>query len=154
VLAGLRDIGPDARSTLATARTSAPSITRLLDRATRVAPTIGSIASRSAKALDCIRPYSPELAMFASTWSDWMSATDGKDHYTRATLQNYLPASFNSEPLTPAQAARANPGLTYGFPYPPGALAGQPWFQPQCGAGPEALDPAKDQESTTTGAGR
>jgi len=37
--------------------------------------------------------------------------------------------------------------MTYGFPRPPGTDAGQPWFLPQCGAGPDALDPNKDPEA-------
>ena len=37
------------------------------------------------------------------------------------------------------------------MPRPPGETSGQPWFQPQCGAGPEALDPAQDQEAQTLG---
>jgi ABC-type transporter Mla subunit MlaD len=149
LLAGLRDVAPVARATLRTIRASAPSVTRLLHRVTQVAPELGSIGEQSTKALDCIRPYAPEVMTFATTWNDWMSPVDGKDHYTRATLQNYLPASFNSEPFTPAQAAKAYSGMTYGFPRPPGYLADQPWFQPQCGAGPDAIDPAKDPETAS-----
>jgi hypothetical protein len=78
-----------------------------------------------------------------------MSWNDGKDKVLRAQVQQFLPANYNSVPLTPAQAAAAFPGMKYGFPRPPGTNAGQPWFQPQCGAGPEALDPSKDQEAVS-----
>jgi hypothetical protein len=37
--------------------------------------------------------------------------------------------------------------MQYAFPIPPGHLAGQPWFQPQCGIGPEVYDADKDPES-------
>jgi hypothetical protein len=50
-------------------------------------------------------------------------------------------------PLSSKQAVDLHGGaLHYAMPRPPGLNAGQPWFQPQCGAGPDALDPAKDPE--------
>ena len=65
----------------------------------------------------------------------------------RANVQNFLPAAFNSVPYTAGQAAKMFRGLEYGFPRPPGELANQPWFQPQCGITEKALDPAQDPES-------
>jgi hypothetical protein len=32
------------------------------------------------------------------------------------------------------------------MPRPPGWNEGKPWFLPQCGAGPDAVDPTKDPE--------
>jgi hypothetical protein len=37
-------------------------------------------------------------------------------------------------------------GKGYAEPRPPGLSVGQPWFQPQCGAGPNSLSPAYDPE--------
>jgi hypothetical protein len=76
-----------------------------------------------------------------------MSGVDRKDHVLRATVQNFLPAAFNSVPYTAGEAKKLFPGLEYGFPRPPGELAGQSWFQPQCGVGPDTVDPSKDRES-------
>jgi ABC-type transporter Mla subunit MlaD len=149
LLASLVAVGQDASGTLRTTRRGAPEITRLLGRLTTVAPELEAIGRSGSKQLDCIRPYTPEILMLATTWGDFTSPTDGKDRYIRANIQNYFPAPYNNVPMTPAELLRAYPGLEYGFPRPPGQVAGQPWFQPQCGAGPEALDPANDSEAKT-----
>ncbi|MEA2273229.1 MAG: hypothetical protein QOI98_1937, partial [Solirubrobacteraceae bacterium] len=49
---------------------------------------------------------------------------------------------LNSQQVTTVMKDR----LKYAMPRPPGLNAGQPWFQPQCGAGPDSLDPSKDPE--------
>jgi len=41
---------------------------------------------------------------------------------------------------------RRFPGLRYAFPFPPGYLAGQPWYLPECGITPDAFDASKDPE--------
>jgi hypothetical protein len=106
-----------------------------------------SLTKQATTQIGCLRPYTPEIGLFATTWGDWMSGVDATDHTARAQVQNYMPAAFNSVPYTPETAAKAFPGLTYGMPRPPGALANQPWFQPQCGVGPDVVDPSKDQEA-------
>lgn len=145
VLASLRAVTPGARDTLAAVDASDP-LSAGLERIAPLVPRIGSIGEQATTELDCVRPYAPELAAFGSTWGDWMTPVDSRDHVVRATVQSFLPANYNSVPETPEQVVARNPGLEYGFPRPPGMLAGQPWFQPQCGAGPEALDPANDME--------
>jgi phospholipid/cholesterol/gamma-HCH transport system substrate-binding protein len=147
LLGAVEGVTPPARATLAAVSRSAITSTALGQLAS-VTPEIGSIGRQATQQLDCIRPYSPEIVGFGTSWADWMSPVDSRDHLVRAQIQNFLPAPFNSDPLTPAQLVSHNPGLTYGFPRPPGTLAGQPWFQPQCGAGPTALNPAYDQESS------
>jgi len=149
LLRALDDVGPDATATLRTTSRKAPDITRLLARATTVAPQLEAIGRTGTRELDCIRPYTPEIVMLATTWGDFTSPTDGKDRYIRANIQNFFPAPVNNMPQTPAQMLKTHPSLEYGFPRPPGQVAGQPWFQPQCGAGPEALDPANDGEGKT-----
>lgn len=148
VLSSLLDVAPDARATLATVRRSSPSVNALLARATKVSPQLGSIGDKAVENLECIRPWTPEIMGLLMTWADFMSHSDGKDKILRAQVQNFLPANYNAVPLKTAQVASMNPGLRYGFPRPPGYNAGQVWFQPKCGAGPDALDPAKDQESS------
>lgn len=152
VLAALRQVTPGAERTLrAVGRTGVTS--RALNRVADVAPLLGSVAASATDQLKCIRPYSPEIAEFGTTWGDWLGAVDNRDHLARATVQNFLPANFNAEPQTAAQVVAANPGIEYAFPRPPGQLAAQPWFLPECGAGKDALDPTKDQESALYKAG-
>jgi len=140
------DVGPDARATLATARRSAPDVNGLLARATQLLPQIGSVARKANEQLDCIRPYTPEIAAFASTWGDFLSPSDSKDKYIRANIQQLLPAGHNVQTWNSGQLKTQFPGLEYGFPRPPGEVAGQPWHLPECGAGPNATDPYKDPE--------
>jgi ABC-type transporter Mla subunit MlaD len=147
VLGTVRRVGPDAVSTLQALRTAAPDLTALLGRVRTLSPDLGSIGDQSVQALRCIRPYSPEILSFFTLWGDYTSHTDGKDKLFRAQVQNYGPAFSNVATYTPGEAAKLFPGLTYGFPRPPGEMAGQPWFLPKCGAGPDALDPDKDTEA-------
>jgi ABC-type transporter Mla subunit MlaD len=143
----LVSVGPDAIATLRSAQAAAPALTPLLQRLTTLMPELGSIGRQSVSQLGCIRPYTPDIIAFFSNWADWLSTTDHRDRFGRANAENLLPAGSNANPQTSAQAAAQFPGLTYGFPRPPGANAGQPWFLPQCGAGPEALNPAADPEA-------
>lgn len=147
VLANVQDIAPDANRTLRTVRTNGDDITTLLDRVTQVSPQLGSIGDKAVENLKCIRPYAPEITGLAMTWADFLSWQDGKDKILRAQVQNFLPAQYNNVPLTPAQAASVYEAMRYGFPRPPGTLAGQPWFLEECGAGRDALDPTKDPEA-------
>lgn len=147
LLASLDDVAPQASSALASLKAASPKLTKLLARATTVSPQLGSISDKAVENLKCIRPYTPEIINLLVTWADFLSWGDGKDKVLRATVQNYFPAPINAMPTSPAELKRLFPQIEYGFPRPPGTLAGQPWFQPACGAGPDALDPAKDREA-------
>lgn len=147
VLGTLTDVGPIARQTLATAAASAPDVTRFADKLTARAPELGSISKQAVVALKCIRPYSPEIASFGTLWASALSNTDGVDNYIRATPTVLLAAGGNADTRTSGQAVKQFPGLKYAFPRPPGTQAGQVWFQPECGAGPEAFDASKDPEA-------
>jgi virulence factor Mce-like protein len=147
VLSSVQAIAPDASSALRSVRQAGPEINGLLERATALSPRIASVAGKSDEQMECIRPYTPEVMSLLMTWGDFHSWNDGKDKILRAQVQNFLPAGYNAVPDTPAEAAAKFPGLRYGFPRPPGYNAGQPWFLPQCGAGQDAVDPAKDQEA-------
>ncbi|MEA2346362.1 MAG: phospholipid/cholesterol/gamma-HCH transport system substrate-binding protein [Thermoleophilaceae bacterium] len=148
VLRTVDRIGPDARVTLATARRATPDINPLLALAGDQMPRIDSINKQAVHELQCIRPYTPESVAFFSNWGDHFAYGDGKDKYIRATAQAFLPAlENNANVMDSAGAAKLFPDLRYGFPRPPGYLAGQPWFLPQCGAGRDAIDPSKDPES-------
>jgi hypothetical protein len=94
----------------------------------------------------CIRPYAPELAGFSSTWSGIGSYFDKTGHYVRVNVIQTPVTPGTTE--TSAQVVAGSSGsLSYAMPRPPGLNAGQPWFQPQCGAGPGALDPSTDPEA-------
>jgi ABC-type transporter Mla subunit MlaD len=148
-LARLMSVGPGAVSTLETAHTAAPQLNPLLGKATRLMPELRSVGRQAVTQLQCIRPYTPDIVAFFSNWADWLSYTDGKDRYGLANSETLLPAGHNAETINSGQAAQQFPGLRYGFPRPPGYNAGQPWYLPQCGAGPDALDPSKDPEART-----
>jgi ABC-type transporter Mla subunit MlaD len=146
-LGTLVSVGPDAVATVRSAANAAPALTPLLARLTSLMPELGSIGRQSVSELSCIRPYTPDIVSFFSNWGDWLSTTDGKDRFGRANAESIIPANNNAETETSGQAAAQFPGLKYGFPRPPGYNAGQPWFLPQCGAGPNALIPADDPEA-------
>jgi ABC-type transporter Mla subunit MlaD len=149
VLGTVVDVGPDAEATLRTARRSTPTVNQVLDKATALSPAIASIGTQTVKQVKCIRPYTPDIIAFFTNWGDFLSATDGRDKYIRATVQQFLPSPTNVSTNNSADIAKAWPGLRYAFPRPPGYNAGQTWFLPECGAGPDALNPAKDPESRT-----
>jgi ABC-type transporter Mla subunit MlaD len=149
VLSAVTDVGPNVTATLATVRRSTPELNPLLTLATSLMPEIGSIGKQATEALQCVRPYSPDIAGFANNWGDFLSWGDGKDRVIRATLQNLLPAPVNGLPYNSATAAKLFPGLRYAFPRPPGDAAGQPWLLSQCGITRDVYDPAKDAEART-----
>ncbi len=147
VVRRVRTVAPDASATLATARDRGPAINRLLTTATPILPTIADVADQARVALHCVRPYAPDIAGFLSTWGDFISAHDGKDKYFRAQIQNLIPAPYNAVNENSASLTKKYPDLRFAFPMPPGFAAGQPWLIPECGVGPEALDPNKDPEN-------
>jgi hypothetical protein len=99
----------------------------------------------------CLRPYAPEIAGFLSTWSGYNKNYDAGGHYARTFPLMFNAALIPGTALNSLQITRTYADrLFYAMPRPPGLNAGQPWFQPQCGAGPESMNPSKDPE----GAGR
>ncbi|MCW3014558.1 MAG: mammalian cell entry protein [Solirubrobacterales bacterium] len=147
VLGTVVEVAPDARGTLASLRAAAPSLNPLLAKVTTLSPQLERIGSQAVDNLNCIRPYTPDIVSFFTNWGDALSYDDKKDKIFRAQVQNFLPAPVNASPLNSGQLKKIFPGLEYGFPRPPGTNAGQPWFLPECGAGPDALDPDKDPEA-------
>ncbi|MCW3016203.1 MAG: hypothetical protein JWO02_3295 [Solirubrobacterales bacterium] len=140
-------VGPDVRATLSSVREATPALDPLLTRTRTLSPQLESVGRQTVENAKCIRPYTPSIVGFFSTWADFFSHGDGKDKMIRAQVQNYLPAATNANAYTSGQAAKQFPGLEFGFPRPPGTAAGQPWFLPECGAGRDALDPDKDPEA-------
>jgi virulence factor Mce-like protein len=149
VLATVLHVGPDANATLATAGRSAPALSALLARARSLLPTLQSAAGQAAVQLNCVRPYAPDIAGFASNWDGFAARTDTHDHYFRIVASNVLIP--NVTPLTPEQVHQTIPSLTSVFPRPPGQVGGHPWFIPECGVGPDTVNPAKDPEARGSG---
>lgn len=142
------EIAPDARATLATLRKGAPDLTRLLTDARPLLPKLEDVGREAARQLECIRPYTPEIAGFAATWGQVSSNSDGKDKFARITAQSYPFTTFT--PLTNPQLHKLLPSAQaqYAFPRPPGMNANQTWYLPECGVGPDSTDPTKDAEAT------
>lgn len=145
--ADLRRLAPAATDTMRTLRTSAPEITTLLNEgipfSKRLSPVLGTLSEQ----LNCVRPYAPEIAGFFSNWASWSQGYDNSSHYGR------IKAVLNASSFTSFPPIKTNefintlgPGLKYAMPRPPGLNAGKPWLLPECGAGADALDPAKDPE--------
>jgi len=144
VLRRLLNVAPDARLTLAALREAAPDLRQLLDRATTVAPKLTRASEQVKPQLACIRPYAPEVAGFVGTWNGFISRGDGTDKYARANAAFY--PFQEGTGLTSGDVARTFPQLHYAFPRPPGEIANQPWFLPECNLGPDTVDPTKDPE--------
>jgi ABC-type transporter Mla subunit MlaD len=146
-LTTVREVGPVAQRAVATLRRATPDLNSLLTRATDLLPDLESTAEQAAKQLNCVRPYTPEIAGFASTWGAGIwSRGDRKDKYLRANVGATIEPS--ASPFNAATLHKMFPGVTTQFPRPPGALSGQPWLIPECGVGPDAIDPDQDAEAT------
>ncbi len=152
VLVTLKHVTPDAISALASVRKATPSLNPLLDDLTSLSPTLGSIGRQANTALNCIRPYTPDIVAFTSDWGDFLASTDGKNHVFRADPQVNLYAPSNAQTDDSAQLARTQSGLSFAFPVPPGEAAGQPWFIPACGEGPNTLNANDDPENNASAA--
>lgn len=141
-------VGPTARSTLSTLRTSAPDVTTFLGRTADLLPQVRSIAGQATPQLDCIRAYTPEIVALLSNWGAFTgSSTDGKDFYTRINPAAIPWAPTNVQAQTTPEAFEMFPGMRFGFPRPPGSAAGQSWYQPQCEVTADSEDPRKDREA-------
>jgi phospholipid/cholesterol/gamma-HCH transport system substrate-binding protein len=146
-LAELRDVVPLATSTLRSGRNASPGIKSLLATGTDFLPKTGNVLGQLEPMFGCLRPYAPELAGNLATWTGYNKNFDQGGHYARTfpLLSNTLlnpGTSLNSQQITTILAGKMN----YAMPRPPGLNAGTPWFQPQCGAGPESIDASKDPE--------
>ena len=144
-LVTLQRVAPQATATLRTGTRTVPPLSGFLATATGFVPGLQSALTTANPMLACIRPYTPEIAGFASTWDGIGENFDSAGHYTRILVQQspLIPGT----PLNSEQMTSLFPGMHYAMPRPPGLNVGQPWFLPQCGAGPNALNPHADPEN-------
>ena len=143
----LYDVAPLATSTLRSGRRAAPGLERLLEKGANFLPSLSTVLDQLAPMVGCLRPYGPELAGMLATWTGYNKNYDQAGHYARTfplLVNPLLNAGFAPDSKTIATVLKDR--LNYAFPRPPGLNAGKPWFQPQCGAGPESLDASKDPE--------
>ena len=145
-LAELRATVPLGIETLRTTRAAAPEITTLLRRARPLMRDLDPALGDLAPMVGCIRPYSPEIAGFFSNWTSFTKNFDGTSHYARVRVVQSPTSDTNKPPQRTDEFLRTAPGTDYAGIRVPGLAAGQPWFLPECGAGPDALDPSKDPE--------
>jgi virulence factor Mce-like protein len=165
-LAALRRIVPTGVATLSQATAAAPSITRLLDAGIPFMPKLQTVTAQLAPMVACMRPYSPELAGAITNANSWIqtyalerpNATPGvtftgaqqgqfvRQHGIRAMPQVSATTLHAVPPGITTQAFVAATGKGYAEPRPPGLSVGQPVFLPQCGVGPNSLNPAADPE--------
>jgi virulence factor Mce-like protein len=144
-LSDLRATVPTAVATVRTATKASPQISSLLTTGVPFMQALTPVATQLAPDVACIRPYAPEVAAFFSNWASFTQGFDAHSHYARTKVIAGATA-FNSDVLPPSTFTKLT-GQGYAFPRPPGLNAGQPWLLPQCGVGPNALNPAADPEA-------
>lgn len=140
-------VGPDARRTLTRARTAAPPLAGLLDRARGVTPELESVAKEATRQFRCVRPYAPEVGGFAGTWAGFWGIGDLKDKILRANIAVFPTIPVTTVPLTSPEYLKVAPDLRIAYPMPPGYVVGKPKFDPSCGVGPEVVTAAGDPEA-------
>lgn len=146
-LAELRSVAPLATATLARGRRAAPDLGRFLQVGTAFLPRLSTDLAQLVPMAACLRPYGPEIGGTLSTWTGFGKNYDNTGHYLRAFPLQVQAALLPGTRSNSEQSINEFRGrLFYAFPRPPGLNAGHPWFQPQCGAGPQALDPRYDPE--------
>jgi ABC-type transporter Mla subunit MlaD len=143
----LSRLAPQATATVRTLRRAAPDISAFLADGVPFAQRLQPALAQLGDQLQCVRPYAPEIAGWASNWSSWAKGYDNTSHYGRIKVVNGPTALTSYPPIaTNAFLALTGNGLSYAMPRPPGLNADQPWFIPECGYGKDALDPSKDPE--------
>jgi virulence factor Mce-like protein len=145
-LSTLRQVAPQATTTLVDGIAAAPPLRKLFSTGTSFMPRARQALSSFDPMLACIRPYAPDIAGFLTTWPGMTKNYDAGGHYARSFELTVLNALFPGTPFNSKQALAVSPGLTYAFPRPPGLNDGHPYFLPQCGITPAALNPAADPE--------
>jgi ABC-type transporter Mla subunit MlaD len=166
-LDALADTVPSALSTVRSTTKAAPRLSELFTAGTPFMQKLDPILTEMSPMFACMRPYAPEAGGAVVGIAAWMqqyilhsptegvpgktfpgARTNGLAHFhpvmaepqvSLASLHSY-PPGIDSELFTKLSGKR------YALPRPPGLTTGQPWFHPECGAGPDALDPSKDPE--------
>lgn len=120
LLRDLRPLAADLRPTLGGLDRLLDVTPGLLDTVRGVTPRAVSVLGDARDPLAFLRPYTPEMAGFFTTWASAFSNYDSNSNFARIHGQAG-PTSLNENPgVVP-------PGITYD-PYPqPGEIVGQGW---------------------------
>lgn len=166
---------PTALATVRTATRVAPDITQLLRQGQPFIEKAGPELADLSPMMACIRPYAPEAGGAIVSGGSWqqgyvlkkpgtqltdfphLSGTPPRrtgppegdlvrQHYTRPIVQASTTSVGVYPPGLTSEAFAKLSGKQYAMPRPPGLSAGHPFFMPQCGVGPDSLDPSKDPE--------
>jgi ABC-type transporter Mla subunit MlaD len=146
-LTTLRTVAPEATQTLQDGIGAAPELSKLFSTGNTVLPNATKAIRTATPMLACIRPYTPDISGFLTTWSGFTSHYDAGGHYARTVELTSIPALLPGTANDPAKAIAQSPGITYAMPRPPGMNEGRPYFLPQCGVTAAALNPADDPEA-------
>jgi ABC-type transporter Mla subunit MlaD len=163
----LADAVPSALATVRSTTKAAPRISELLTAGTPFMQKLDPILTQMSPMFACMRPYAPEAGGAVVGLAAWMqqyvlhrptegapaltfppSGVDGTNHFHPVmAMPQVSTASLHAYPPGIDSAAfTALSGKKYALPRPPGLTTGQAWFQPECGAGPDSVDPSKDPE--------
>lgn len=144
-VARLARTAPILTDLLRSGRRTAPDITELLTEGAPFAKRLTPILTDLAPMFGCLRPYMPEVAGAMSNWASYAKNYDSYGHYARMNVLGG-PTSLTTQPQVTTSTVTKGTGIRYAMPRPPGLNEGKPWFLPECGVGPDALDPTKDPE--------
>ncbi|WP_320671806.1 MlaD family protein [Patulibacter defluvii] len=169
----LYGIVPTALATVRTTTAVAPQLNTLLTNGTPFLRKTERILREAEPIVRCLRPYAPEAGgavIGAASWMQTYTLKSKEPPPETLLLDQPMPYRGREENgLIRLGGVRAGPqastatvhawpsvitpelftkiGLKkYAYPRPPGLTADQPWFIPECGVGPESLDPSKDPE--------
>jgi ABC-type transporter Mla subunit MlaD len=166
-LNALAETVPSALATVRSTTKAAPRVSELLTAGTPFMRKLDPILTQMSPMFACMRPYAPEAGGAVVGLAAWMqqyvlhkptegvpaktfppSGVDGTSHFhpVMAEPQASLASLHAYPPGIDSVAFTALSGKKYALPRPPGLTTGQAWFQPECGAGPDAVDPSKDPE--------
>ncbi|MGN6721936.1 MAG: MlaD family protein [Marmoricola sp.] len=119
VLTDLRPTVAELRSTLGSLSNLLGVTPSLLTTANTTVPGLNQTFTSLNPVLDFLRPYTPEIAGWATSWGSAGGNYDNNGHYVRfhilAGLESVIPSST------------AGPGVVQNFTPAPGAPVGQPW---------------------------
>lgn len=120
LLRDLRPLTEDLQPTLVSARSLLGRTPGLLDQTHVTVPQLTTLVKTARKPVNFLRPYTPEVTAFFSTWASAFANYDSNGNFARIHGQAGS-TSLNENPgVVP-------PGITYD-PYPePGALVGETW---------------------------
>lgn len=120
LLADLRPAIADLRPVLDAASELLTVTPGLLDGGTATVPQVDEAFAALTPALDYLRPYTPELAGFLTTWNSAAAGYDRNGHYLRI----FVTAGAENGNVNPGVLP---PGTTKNLAPLPGELVGQPW---------------------------